>query len=227
MDAAVIVNNIPPRFPRSGDFPTINCGIAGFSPENPIVFNSGEIIQYFDDIKLPCTVVKYGATTGLTIGLLRSFGSAVQVRRPSFHPDDNVRLHQQLEVFKIEEDFAQEGDSGSLVFCVCTGGKSIELKALGLLVGGTTNGNGIVTPIWAILNKLGLPLELFCFDGHRKPITPADENHRLESLKADVDDLKIGLSQVNSRLDAISSSMAKKEDIDEILQHLKQANRNM
>ena len=238
VDAALIVNNITRRYPQSGNFPTINCDIAGFSAETPLVFNSGEIIQSLDDIKLPCNIVKYGATTGLTIGLLRSFGSAVQVRKPSFHPGDNVRLHQQLEVFKIGEDFAQEGDSGAMVFCVRTTDETIELKALGLLVGGTTHGNGIVTPIWAILDKLRLPLQLFCFDrSYRKFDMSAIENQRFQTLRADVDDLKVGLSNVNSRLDVISSSMdsrlndislsmVKKEDIEKLIQLLRQTNQN-
>lgn len=227
IDAALIVVNSPQRYPKSGDFPTLNCEIAGFSADNPPVFNSGEIIQSLDEIELPCHVVKYGGSTGLTIGLLRSFGSAVQERRPSFHPDDKVQLHQQLEVFSIERLFAEEGDSGSLVFCVCRKDETIVLKALGLLVGGSTNGNGIVTPIWAILNKMHLPLQLFCFDvSQRKYDKSALESSSLQMLKADVDVLKAGLSNVNSRLDVISTSMAKKEDIDKILQHLVQTNRN-
>ena len=208
-DATLIVINVPHRYPRKGDFPTISCAIAGFSAEKPLVFNSEEIIQSFDAIKLPCHVVKYGATTGLTTGLLRSYASAVHIRRPSFHPDDRVQLHQQLEVFSIAEPFA-EGDSGSLVFSVCTVGDTTEIKALGLLVGGTDNGGiSIVTPVWAILNKLQLPLQLYCFDGSaRKLNTPSDENIRLQKLDADVGDLKVGLSNVNSRLDAITSFMA-------------------
>ena len=192
-DAALIVINAPQRYPMKGDFqrypmkgdfyfPTINCDIAGFSAENPLVFNSGEIIQNLDDIKIPCTVVKCGATTGLTIGLLRSYGSAVHIRRPSFHPDDRVRLHQQLEVFSITEPFAEEGDSGSLVFSVCTVGDTTEGKALGLLVGGTDNGISIVTPIWAILNKLQLPLPLYFFNGSvRKLNTPRKPSLRFQA----------------------------------------------
>ena len=63
-------------------------------------------------------------------------------------------MHQQLEVFSIAEPFAKEGDLGSKVFSVCTVGDTTEIKALGLLVGGTDNGISIVTTMWAIFNKL-------------------------------------------------------------------------
>ena len=142
-------------------FPTIKYDIAEFSAEKPLVFNSRETIQSFDNIKIPSHVVKYGVTTGLTIGLLRSYGSAVHICRPSFHPDDRVRMHQQLEVFSIAEPFAKEGDSGTLVFSVCTVGDTTDIKALGLLAGGTDSGISIVTTIWAIFNKLQLPLQLY------------------------------------------------------------------
>ena len=220
VDAALIEITSPQRYPKNGDFPSLNCAIAGFSEESTPVFNSGEIIKSFDEINFPCPVVKFGATTGLTMGVLRSFGSAVQVGKFSL-PGDNIQLHQQLEVLSEGQMFAKEGDSGSLVFCTFRNGESTELKALGLLVGGTANGNGIVTPIWAILDKLQLPLQLFCFDdSHKKNNESTLESSNFQMLKADVDDLKTGLSNVNSRLDVMSSSMAKKKDIDKILHYL-------
>ena len=89
------------------------------------------------------------------------------------------------------------------MFCVCRNGENTELKALGLRVGGSTNGNGIVTPIRAILNKLQLSLQLFCFDGSHRIDKSALKSSSLQRRKEDVDDLKAGLSNVISRLDVM------------------------
>ena len=85
-------------------------------------FNSGDVIKSKDEVPIPCNVVKYGASTGHTIGTVRLRGPAVHELTTSFKPEDTFQLHQQLEVVTSMPDsvFSDEGDSGSLVFSVCT-----------------------------------------------------------------------------------------------------------
>ena len=217
-----------------------------------MVYTSGEIVKGFDEIpQMPCPVVKYGIGTGPTVGMLRLHGSAVCKHSTDFLPNDYIRLHQQFEVFSINireggskeaQPFAKEGDSGALVFLISKDKTEIKLKALGLLVGGTDNGTTIVTPIWAILEHLNLPLNMLSFDGSlMETDLSRGENDRLQRIEKDVDDLKAGVSTLYSRLEEttqttqrteqnivfmdrkieeIRTSVANKQDIETILQVL-------
>lgn len=188
----------------------------GFSKEEPMEFTSGEIVHDFEEINCPCTVVKYGIQTGHTIGILRSCGPAVHKRSPSFNPDDRIQLHQQIEVFARKGDqdkpFADEGDSGSLVFLVSRIGNKTSIRALGLLVGGTNYGSGIVTPIWAVLKKLGLPQQLMPF--HERAAESQslnNDNERLQKIESDVASHKVNTEQrfciIEQKIDNIDTSM--------------------
>lgn len=177
----------------------------GFSKEEPMEFNSGEIVHDFEEIKCPCTVVKYGIQTGHTIGILHSCGSAVHKRSPSFNPDDRIQLHQQLEVFARKDDqdqpFAAEGDSGSLVFLLSHTDNKTNIRALGLLVGGTNYGSGIVTPIWAVLKKLGLPQQLMSFhDKGAKSKSANNDNERLRKIESDVAAQNVDITTIKVNL---------------------------
>ena len=63
--------------------------------------------------------------------------------------------------------FADEGDSGSLVFVFSENNGEQDMRVIGMLVGGTTHRTGIVTPIWAILDNLDLPDQLLASDEQR------------------------------------------------------------
>ena len=209
-----------------------------------MVYTSGEIVKGFDDIPpMPCTVVKYGIGTEHTLGILRLHGCAVHRHSTHFFPHDSIRLHQQFEVYSVKDKpFANQGDSGAMVFLVSQENTEIKLKALGLLVGGTDHGTTIVTPIWAILERLNLPLNLLPFDNSLKTTDLlSNDNDRLQQLERDVDTLKAGVSTLHSRLEEttqttqrteqnivimdtkieeIKNSVANKQDIEMILQLL-------
>lgn len=166
-------------------------------------FTSGEIIHDFEEIKHPCTVVKYGAETRHTVGILRSCGSAVHKRSPSFNLNDKVQLHQQLEILAIKDGrpFAAEGDSGALVFLFSRTGDKTCIRALGLLVGGTTYGSTIVTPIWAVLKKLGLPQQLMSFhDRGAESKSVNIENERLRKIESDVAEQNVNITNIKINL---------------------------
>lgn len=163
-----------------------------------MLFNSGEVIKCLDEVPIPCNVVKYGASTGHTIGTIRLFGPAVHAHTTSFRPEDNVRLHQQFEVISSSiEPFSDEGDSGSLVF-LCTDIKSgLNIRAVGLLVGGTDYGTTIVTPIWAVLSKFNLPLKLLAFESESCLLPPRlPRDSRQEGVEKDVEELKSSMSNL-------------------------------
>ena len=206
-------------------------------------YTSGEIVKGFDEIPpMPCSVVKYGISTGHTVGMLHLSGSAVYKHSTSFFPNDYIRLHRQFEVYSIKDKpFALEGDSGALVFLISQDKNEVKIRALGLLVGGTDYGTTIVTPIWAILEQLELPLRLLSFGGLKETNFSKDENDRLQRIEKDVDSLKAGVSTLYSRLEEttqttqrteqniglmdrkieeIRTSVANKQDIEMILQLL-------
>ena len=141
--------------------------ILGFSPDNPMVFNSGEVVGSFEDIPLACNVVKYGAGTEHTIGKL-NFRSVVARGRTA--RNEVCNFYGQIEVTQLNGsgEFATDGDSGSLVL-VTTHSERYRhgrIRALGVYVGNLEHGGALVTPIWAVLHKLHVapPLRLLSFE---------------------------------------------------------------
>ena len=99
-------------------------------------------------------MVKYGAATGFTRGKIKSFGNSVCKWNPNNHLTDHVRLHQQIEIFHEDgtKSFADNGDSGALVLLISENDRVKNVYGLGMIVGGTTYGSCIVTPIWAVID---------------------------------------------------------------------------
>ena len=160
-------------------------------------FNSGEVIKCIDEVPIPSTVVKYGASTEHTIGTVRLFGPAVHVHTTSFRPEDKVRLHNQLEVMSNTlVPFSAKGDSGSLVFSMNDMKSGSNIRALGLLVGGTDYGTTIVTPIWAVLSRLNVPLQLHAFKPESSPLPTDLPTSRLHGVEKDVEILKSNVSEL-------------------------------
>ena len=117
-----------------------------------MVFDSGDIIESWKDIPNTCKVVKYGATTELTIGELNPICIATR-GFPSKYPNTHrTPLYKQIEVQPVnDQPFAKPGDSGALVFAVDE--DQPRVRALGMLVGGMHDSVSI-TPIWAVLGLL-------------------------------------------------------------------------
>ena len=123
-----------------------------------MVFDSGEIITNWEEIPKTCNIVKYGAATEHTIGLLNQVSCAARGYKcgykPPFLPERKL-LTKQIAVSSVKgQAFAEQGDSGSLVFVVTEEHNRQKIRALGMLVGGTKHGSVMVTPIWAVLGIL-------------------------------------------------------------------------
>ena len=123
-----------------------------------MVLDSGEIIHNWEEIPKTCNIVKYGAATEHTIGLLGQVSFAARGYTCGYKPpflSERKLLTKQIEVFSVKgQAFAEPGDSGSLVFAVTEEHNRQRIRALGMLVGGTKHGSVMVTPIWAVLGIL-------------------------------------------------------------------------
>jgi len=91
-------------------------------------------------------IEKLGRTTGLTSGEIKS----VNVKLTLVYPEGKVRMVGQMLTSK---SFGAFGDSGSLV--VADDG---TLRPVGMLIGGGSNGTGVVTPIGPLLARFGVTL---------------------------------------------------------------------
>jgi hypothetical protein len=91
-------------------------------------------------------ILKLGRTTGLTASEIKS----VDVKLNITYPEGKVRMVGQMLTGK---GFGAFGDSGSLV--VAADG---TLRPVGMLIGGGSNGVGVVTPIGRLLERFGVTL---------------------------------------------------------------------
>ena len=97
--------------------------------------------------------------------------------------------------------FADEGDSGSLVHLVSENNGEQSIRAIGMLVGGTTYGTGIVTPIWAILDNFDLPNQLL-----------ASDDQRIRKLYRGMTDVKTELTSIKTERVNIKTELSSKID---------------
>ena len=88
-----------------------------------------------------------------------------------------------------DQSFAAEGDSGSLVFLATKDNQNIW--AIGMVVGGIIpNGSALVTPIWTILDRFGLPRCLLSFESQRLrkiELYMKDTTNALENLISSIE----------------------------------------
>ncbi|KAL3888777.1 hypothetical protein ACJMK2_001137 [Sinanodonta woodiana] len=156
IDAAVVKINNEARLPVSGEFPWDEKQITGYGPDNPMEFLSGNCIEIKPELE-GCEVVKFGAATGITRGLLAH--RSLFVKR-SHVPNLAFKdvMYNQMEIQPLQgfDGFAQKGDSGSLVLMAHKGNRT-KLVAVGMVVGGTTFNTTVVTPILNILKEFNLP----------------------------------------------------------------------
>ncbi|KAJ8304764.1 hypothetical protein KUTeg_018347 [Tegillarca granosa] len=131
--------------------------VVGYSENNPPCFDSKQINP---SPPSRCQVIKCGATTGLTMGML--CGEGIYARMENIHMrfGGNSQIHfefyNQYDVFSLQHHaFFKSGDSGSIVLV----GLGQNLGAVGMAIGQTTYGSSIVTPIEDILKKLELSEE--------------------------------------------------------------------
>lgn len=149
-------------------------------PLNSFEFTSGEILTSSEqllDLYLKkgarCKIVRYNDRSQqmyVRNGILTCDVSSIRWWNPA-DPSEECQSHRQIEIIPDECDtvesddtkFASKGDSGSLVFLESQ--TKDHVWAIGMVVGGCQNTrSAIVTPIWSILEKLGLPLRLESFE---------------------------------------------------------------
>ena len=146
-------------------------------------FTSGEIVSSPEQIadlfineNGRCKIVRYDENRQkmyIRHGILKVDGTSCSWWWPADY-SEKCQLYCQIEIYPDPREnlgcddkcFASEGDSGSLVFLQSE--HRDNPWAIGMVVAGIPNtGSVIVTPIWAILEKFGLPLRLESFDNPR------------------------------------------------------------
>lgn len=172
-------------------------------------FFEGETLNAFDSIHMAqgdhYEIVKYGAQTKLTYGRVQITGAAINNWNPKNLPHEKIRLHQQIEVnpmFPVLK-FADIGDSGSPVFLVSENSGEQSMRAMGMLVGGTTYGTGIVTPIWAILDKFDLPNQLLTSDEQRIQKL----NRGMNNMTTGMNHMKTVMNHMTGKMEALDSKI--------------------
>ncbi|KAL3862078.1 hypothetical protein ACJMK2_008073 [Sinanodonta woodiana] len=155
VDAAIVTITEPARKPVSGAFPKNQNSASGFSTDSPMQFPSGHCTKIEDRME-GCEVVKFGATSGITRGLISHnclHAKRSDVKDLAFKDV----MYNQMEITSLDgfDGFAQQGDSGAIVFMAYRGNRR-QLVAVGMVIGGTTSNTTVVTPILDVLKALGL-----------------------------------------------------------------------
>jgi hypothetical protein len=86
------------------------------------------------------SVVKYGKSTGRTIGKLVGFGNSTDLKNQYFISSD--------------EEFAKNGDSGSLCFLYQSNHEKLKIIPLGMLNGVDSKGNYLISPFDMITSSI-------------------------------------------------------------------------
>ncbi|KAL3855564.1 hypothetical protein ACJMK2_014771 [Sinanodonta woodiana] len=171
VDAAVIEITDHNRTPHTGLFPSGNYPVIGFTKENPMMYNSGKILDH-SNISRGSPVIKFGYCTNITQGKLVWNGASVRIINTGGKSwnrlkADNIfypKFFNQMVVKSSDKtNFSLPGDSGALVFMHPT--SCMDMEAIGLLIGGSTHRPSvrihIVTPIQAVFQQLGLENVMF------------------------------------------------------------------
>ncbi|XP_021357731.1 uncharacterized protein LOC110453202 [Mizuhopecten yessoensis] len=168
IDAAVVEITEQSRKPSRGEFAIdseMNFKKAGF--DDLPRFESGDIHDDPDTLDNDLRIVKFGASTHASRGIISSYGISSRLLTTDLglqgQPNMCV-MKNQMELLGLQgqpQPIFLPGDSGSGVFVVNklpTGEQT--LTCIGLAIGCTSYGSAIVTPIAAVLDALGLPRKL-------------------------------------------------------------------
>lgn len=202
IDAAVVTITEPARKPVSGAFPMNQSSASGFTDVNPMEFPSGHCTK-IEDAMEGCEVVKFGATTGITRGLIAH--NCLYTKRSDFkNLAFKDAMFNQIEVIPLQgfHGFAQKGDSGALVFMANRGNRN-DLVAVGMVVGGNTLNTTVVTPILDILKALGINNLSF------KTFDPCPRPRQLLSLE----DLMMGQEKLSKQIDEMKKDIEKLQNM--------------
>ena len=122
---------------------------------------------------------------------------------------NRFRMFGQYEIYSTcNEPFAKPGDSGSLVFMLRDNNED-DLVCIGMVIGISSHGSCIVTPIVHVLRAFNLPLSLTRFEHFLQVQTGASSNavpsndNTLQLILGSVNDLKQSTKQ---SIDALEST---------------------
>ncbi|XP_061180562.1 uncharacterized protein LOC133189170 [Saccostrea echinata] len=216
IDAVIVEITDTRRYPCDGNFADVfsvnQLNGAGFSSAQGPHFSNGQIEQ-ISTFNFRKQVIKIGASSGITLGWLRTGRSCAQIIDDYDIDIDGlfrIRLFGQLEVLpRIDpsqssdshQPFVRSGDSGALVFSICND-NPIVLKCIGIVVAMTSYGACLMTPIDKVLDALDLKYD--CFSKFSVPSS---------SQQTDSEDLRSLLWSITQQLTVVQSNMATKGDI--------------
>ncbi|XP_061195645.1 uncharacterized protein LOC133203864 [Saccostrea echinata] len=201
--------------------PTDQLLSAGFDPEKLPKFDGktvslprqicpGETERFIDKTTdISDTVVKFGATTGFTIGQLYVESVHVRIMNESMSfPNTNycAVMCNQIEIQNMPQgEFFSLGDSGSFVFCI---NPDKTLSCIGMAIGLSARGTCLVTPIDSILQSFGLPSALKPYYPFGSGYTPSVSAQATSSIsETDVKSMAITLNNIQDLVVSLNTSM--------------------
>lgn len=171
--------------------------IEGYDLQKPPLYSSGDIVAHIDNGMKGHQLIKFGATTGLTRGLLAVDGCHVRVENKELKLEETVygnkvsktfEMYNQHEIESVgNKIFFQEGDSGAFVYMLCDNNPE-DLRCIGMAIGITSYRSCIMTPILNVLQELGLPPKLKSFPRNRKQLSSGTSITNSNILPMDVHD---------------------------------------
>ncbi|KAJ8304335.1 hypothetical protein KUTeg_017918 [Tegillarca granosa] len=201
VDAALVTLNT--RCPSDGKFSRgdeLQHKSTGYKAKRSPAFNNGRIMQTIKKKHRRKQVIKFGAESGLTIGSLNLCETHVRmenrdlVLKDYFHGTNTEKkfiMYHQYEVFSSRNTpFFVPGDSGAFVF-MTVDKRTNDLQCIGMAIGQTSHITCLVTPIGALLESFGLPLQLKEFDVQMdnkkcKKKTPVSSSDNTQGLATSV-----------------------------------------
>ena len=121
----------------------IDCAVSSY-----LIGPGDSFLEGHDTPRVGDRVTKTGAATGTTAGIIIAVDSSEQVGQRAFGPN-------QILIKPVDNGaFAAEGDSGSIIV-------SDSKKAVGLLWGTNTRGEGVACPIAPVLHAMNITLAQF------------------------------------------------------------------
>ena len=169
------------------------------------MFTSGEIKRTIAPGARRNHVVKYGSESKFTTGTLQLNETHVRLENISLAIEEGYGqqdmtvsnaflMYGQYEVKpRSEEPFAVAGDSGSLVLMLRNNCEN-DLVCIGMVIGISTHGSCIVTPIGNVLDALNPPLRLTRFENSSlmapRASSSASNDNTLQLILGSINDLK-------------------------------------
>ena len=173
-----------------------------------------------------CPVFKYGAKTKLTCGFVQLLPTEhVKIEDIILATGVHTNLYyHQIKVLSTDGPFCEGGDSGSLVFIQER--KNMQnpiLRCIGMVVGVSSDGSGIVTPIDKVLESFSLKRD--CLISPRTPVQiPGTSQDASKGSSHDTERIFAILDKMNSKIDKIDGISNDISDLKDSVEQLTKDN---